>query len=150
VFNHNSFLPKSFFSGSFELDGGTPEPSSGHSGYWRLFYYQLQEKEYLKRTEKATTKIEGTLPPEKEKVARAPGKEPGKLPEISTPPFPKLPAFTPIKEVLPSPLIELWQITLNVRMMVAKYNNIKVQSDLDHIAVNDDENDVELLLLLAA
>lgn len=130
------------------------EESSGRSGYWRLFYTQLQEQS-----------LKGKPKPESAPVF----KEPYQLKEQSDGSVlvitdkPKKPQPEPIPEPEPLPVLppmvrskasesitnfiaNAWYITAQIRDMVTKYELSVVKFNQDGFSTEED--DIETLLLL--
>lgn len=123
------------------------------SGYWRLFYTQLQEEsdnaqlKTEKITEvKATEKTGATHPPERKKVAPRKYREPAEIPEIPRVPFRRKWAPKPIVQI-PNYIIDVWRISSDLNTAVASYQQGAIQSA--HRQDIADEDDVEVLLLFA-
>lgn len=140
MFHRSSFSPVSFSSQAFH--GATEE---GRSGYWRLFFYQMQE-EALKgdEKEKLAEIPQVTTRPTKTRRPTVTPKVPQE-PKFQAPVLAPLPKFEPLP-LKPSYLEETWRITQEVRVMISQMtsNVIKLDSDVD-----EDEEDIELLLLMS-
>ena len=140
VFHRSSFSPVSFSQAAFS-GASQAQEQQGRSGYWRLFFYQMQEealkeasKEKLAEIPLITTRVTKTRKP------RVTVSIPREL-EFQAPPLRK---FEPLPDA-PTYLQETWRITQEVRVMISQMtsNMIKLDSGVD-----EDEEDIELLLLL--
>lgn len=151
MFHRPSFSPVSFSRISF--NGATqPVEQSGRSGYWRLFYYQMQE-ETLKGKDEEPSKPYSEPYKLEEKgdgsaIVHFPGRKKFTVertePEIPTVPLGSVKTSDP---VIHPELPRIWQITQELRTIRARWGIMQVAShQLD--AVND-EDDIELLLLVA-
>mgnify|MGYP000270539646 CR=1 FL=1 len=145
------FLPASFNPTSFSrvsFNGASqPVVQDGRSGYWRLFYYQLQE-EALKEKPPANVVKEVKPSPVVKKKAKPRRVEKEEVEEAI--PFRPLPMFER-KEIPENHISDTWRITIEIRMMVALFqqNQVKLRGTLRFNIIEDDEEDLELLLLAA-
>lgn len=131
----------------------------GRSGYWRLFYTQLQEQS-LAKVEKPAEKpvvypavkelpggaAEVEIPQEKSKkpkVAVEKPLEPEEPPRQYTP----VPPYKKAEEV-PNYGQMSWILSMQIQSLVFSYTRNQVKFNLDTDAAND-ESDVEFLLLVA-
>lgn len=131
----------------------------GRSGYWRLFYIQLQEQALKEgKTEKAEKpfkepfKVIETTDGGAKVVypAKRPRAEPiednSDIREAAPIVFTASP---PVKrEAELPPVVNLWQLTTWRRSLVLQYNNNALQYELQK-ASSDEEEAVEILLLAA-
>ena len=147
------FLPASFNPTSFSrvsFNGASqPVVQDGRSGYWRLFYYQLQEEALNKSTEQNVVKEVKSLPsPVAKKKAKPRPVEKEEVEEAI--PFRPLPMFER-REIPENHISDTWRITIEIRMMVALFqqNQVKLRGTLRFNIIEDDEEDLELLLLAA-
>lgn len=138
MFHRSSFSPVSFSQAAFS---GASQAQEGRSGYWRLFFYQMQEealkeasKEKLAEIPLITTRVTKTRKP------RVTVSIPREL-EFQAPPLRK---FEPLPDA-PTYLQETWRITQEVRVMISQMTSNMVKLDS---GVDEDEEDIELLLLL--
>jgi len=149
VFLRNSFSPVSFSSTSF--DGATASAQDGRSGYWRLFFTQLQEESNKPKAavESATSEKVENRPKRSPKATTIKTEKrairPPEEPEI-VPPFRPLPMYERRADE-PTYLQQMWNITAELRIMVASLHQstVKFNHELD---VANDEDDIELLLLV--
>lgn len=147
MFHRPSFSPVSFSRISF--NGATqPVEQSGRSGYWRLFYYQMQE-EALKEKEPAVE----VKAAEKPKLVAKTKKPQKPVVKVEEEPVFAVPPFKPIKLPIPTPptplpvLAKVWQTTQELRLMRAQYGATVLK--YNQLDVVNDEDDIELLLLVA-
>lgn len=157
MFNNQYFSAQYFPPQYHTLLGGT-QIQEGRSGYYRLFFHQLQEKA-LESNKSKTTKLEEfkepyKLQPQSDGSVKVEYGQPSKVKVEDTPSTePKLPTFrAKVLEPQPEPislaLVQSWQITLEVRKLVSIYEQNKVKYQY-HLDVANDEADIELLLLVA-
>lgn len=149
MFSVKSFSPVSFSITSFNL----AQEDSARSGYWRLFYYNLQEEELTKNEQKQRKETaQGTIQGEKAKpLETKPRKppEPTKEPELEIEPPVKirpiyrkpaiitLPDYSELLNVFSSEYrVSLYQVEAFRIMLLAR-------------EADNDEEDIELLLLAA-
>jgi hypothetical protein len=128
--------------------------SDGRSGYWRLFFYQLQEASLRARDEKL--KVPKDVQEysevilhtkEKPKKAQDKPKQAMEYPPEDILPAPKLPR--PIEVVDNTPLMaRVWKITSDLRLARLTRPG-KISSTLVNEEAVDDEEDTWLLLLAA-
>ena len=140
------------------LHGAAGAPvQDGRSGYWRLFYTQLQEDslkkdEERKRDEQAKKgeTQEGTRETAKAKPVRSIKPKPIK---VEAPPVKRRPMYTPLKAVANDVPFELLRDTaLEINAWITQFGVSKTLFDASVKAANDevDDEDETLLLLLAA
>lgn len=143
MFHHNSFNPVSFSIQSFKM----AQEDQGRSGYWRLFFYKMQEEALKKDQVK-----EEVLETEKlEKLA--PQSLPARKPRITpvTPEVPLKPLLEPLRPFKPldakSYLSDMWRITTELRAMVTQFESSVVKYVPRHENLQDEE-ELGLILLL--
>lgn len=125
----------------------------GKSGYWRLFFMQMQEEADRKAEKKPVESVAketeevvvGAAIEAKKKTRKNVVFAPPEIEEI--PPFRPLPEFERVAEI-DNVIVDSWRITLSIREMLAGFNETKV-SFLNQLRESDDEDDLELLLLVA-
>jgi hypothetical protein len=129
-----------------------PEEQDGRSGYWRLFYTQLQE-EALKAGEKASDHKEPVV------AAKKPAKKVKKA-KVKTSsdeakeflPLPPIPTYTPTAPQ-PNYVVDAWRIGIEIQALLAFYRPAGLQFRYElNVAANDsddEEEELELLLLVA-
>lgn len=136
MFQASSFNPLSFSIQAFKM----AEQSSARSGYWRLFFYNMQ-KEALEKPKSVTRKLKLVEPPKKRARVTVPEPEEEWVP----PSLPKLIYRAP-PVVQPNPLIPAVQaIKAELRMLYLVGSTL--QSRLDD--TESENEDIELLLLAA-
>jgi hypothetical protein len=150
VFLRTSFSPISFSAISFNGASTQPEKQDGRSGYWRLFFQQLQEEADKPKTTEPTEVVTEVVAV-KTKTAAKPvkAKKPVKvIPEEVevVPPFRPLPMYER-KVDEPTYLQEMWNITAELRIMIKSLSVINDEFDIKR--QQQDEDDVELLLLIS-
>lgn len=151
------FWADGFWSDGFWLNGfwceGRPKLDA-KSGYWRLFYYNLQE-EALKKDEqvkgKAAEKGEGESEKAKPVAAKKPKPKPKPRPIEVLEPIPHLPKPIYRKaEAVPSS--EFGDLLAQLRIEFSTWQfalPILSAQLLSRQAANDEEDDIEMLLLAA-
>jgi hypothetical protein len=150
VFLRTSFSPISFSAISFNGASAQPEKQDGRSGYWRLFFQQLQEEADKPKTTEPT-QVEAEVVAVKTKAVAKPVKvkKPVKVmpeePEV-VPPFRPLPMYES-KPDEPTHLQQMWNITTELRVMIKSLSDINDEFDI--LRQQQDEDDVELLLLFS-
>lgn len=121
MFNHSSFSPVSFSRISFN---GVQAANEGRSGYWRLFYTQLQEESLKNEKADESTRIQPTpvtvastgkkqpksTVPKKRKVVKAP-KPPQSFTPLVLAPVKTLPTVYEELAALPPLIMEqiIWR-----------------------------------------
>lgn len=149
MFHRPSFSPVSFSRISFNV-ASQPVVQDGRSGYWRLFFTQLQE-DSLKPDAVVAVSVDSENSPKpspkttKVKAKKAASKR-HEIPE-TVPPFRPLPMFEQKPEET-NFLSESYRLTLDLRLMVAQFNQIRLKF-VPLLEAANDEDDVELLLLFA-
>ena len=152
MFQHNSFLRASFSVQSFKMAG---EENTARSGYWRLFYYNLQE-ESLKQDEQKQReeKKVGAGESQEVKSPEAPTKrkrkpEPIEVVEEWVPPFIPRPIYQAKKS---HTVPEIDDLLRESSLGFLEWRGIITSMSWGlaaQISANDDEEDIELLLLAA-
>ena len=158
MFLRNSFNPVSFSRISFA--GATAPINDGRSGYWRLFYTQLQEEALKKDADAKLPKPEVTVaetvwePIKKKPKARVKAVEPLE-------PIPELPKFKR-KVVSTTPTVNeqfpefVWLMSLEIQQWYKEFqphvlkmaeNRVKINQQIE--AANDADMRIRLLLLAA-
>ena len=130
----------------------TPNPQDGRSGYWRLFFYQLQEAELLKGEKAQTPAPKVKLEPVKElkdgsALVGTPAFKPREItpePEPEPEPEPFLFKPTPLRADSPVYVVETMRIQMELSRLFTTW---KIQAIMRHPRDDEDE---ELILLLAA
>ena len=148
MFHRPSFSPVSFSRVSFN-GASQPVEQEGRSGYWRLFFTQLQEDSEKKPVLQDTFKTLEVSPKPSPITSKTKAKKVASKPlekEETPPPFRPLPAFDRKQEY--NYLVHTWNVTCELRLMVAQFNQTKVKFTEFTDAAND-EDDIELLLLVA-
>lgn len=145
MFHRPSFSAIAFNPVSF----GGQKKQDGRSGYWRLFFTQLQEESDKSRDEQGKPSVVEIQPKPSPKTAKEkPQKRVIRPPEVveKAPPFRPLPMHQ-AKPDEPTYLQQMWDITLELREMVAslQLSAVKFNQQLD---ARNDEDDIELLLLV--
>ena len=140
MFSLNSLKPVSFSLQSFKM---AEEASSGRSGYWKLFFYNLQE-EALKPP---------VVPPDLSEKEKRKRKKSVKLePLVELEEYDKLPNPLPLYRTQSDFLDS--KINCLVRQNWVKLQGIKVPLEsyfsAEPAANDEDEDEEELLLLLVA
>lgn len=132
----------------------SPKPE-GRSGYWRLFYIQLQEEALKPKVQPVKTEN----PPKLQVVENADGSASVVYPEIKSKSKPKraaevkredIPRLPPVPvqkepDVVTHYLEESWKITLEIRSMYSSFQQSMIK--YSHARSNEDEEDIEFLLL---
>ena len=153
MFNLNSFKPASFSIQSFKM---AEEADSGRSGYWKLFFYNMQEEELKKheqkqreeapqsasqRPKKSRSKpaVKAT-PSVEQRIVPEPPSRPVKRVVVADPP--ELPSITPYLAVISAELRLMYQTSQPLLVRLIDQERIKAAND-------EDEEDVVLLLLAA-
>lgn len=134
--------------------GGTPPVQDGRSGYWRMFYYQLQEEELKRHEQKQgqeATEGKSEVPQAKPVAAAKPKRAP---PERRAAPVVELPKVhpRPIYQKQPEPFdVAPWLATINAEFRAWNLSAQTLHGLLQQRkAANDEEEEVLTLLLLAA
>ena len=151
MFHRPSFSPISFSSISFN-GASQPVVQEGRSGYWRLFFTQLQEQseENVVVDTKATAQDTGVVvvktvvtKPKTKRVVEI------VIPEVeyTEPPFRPLPMYRREK-VVHNDNIAIRQFQDDIQRMYVQFTKISIELKINLDAAND-EDDVELLLLVA-
>lgn len=146
MFHRPSFSPVSFSRISFN-GAMQPVEQDGRSGYWRLFFTQLQEDSEKKPEVVAVT------PEPKKKVKRIVKPPVVAKPEPDDDEPDEIP-YAPIGKPTPQPevpcyLADAWRATTEVRGWLLQHRINTVKYYLIREAANDEEDDIELLLLAA-
>lgn len=153
MFHHSSFQPLSFSIQSFKMAGQT-HTQDARSGYWRLFYYQMQE-EALKTGEAEKAKPAEATPEvvAEEKPIETKAKPKAKVEKLAFEPTPA-PSKPPmrLKPVYRAPEHYDVRPALNVAstehfQQLSAFLGLKYESLLRQ--AQNDEDDI-LILLLAA
>lgn len=150
MFHRPSFSPVSFSRISFN-GASQPVVQDGRSGYWRLFFTQLQEQSEQGEIAVDVTTVDAKPVTVKSvkpvKKVRAPEKVEPTYVEPESPPFRPLPMYQ--REALPHDFTPSILNTQNdLTRMYVQFIKISIESKLQLDAAND-EGDVELLLLVA-
>lgn len=155
VFHRSSFSTISFSRTAWA--GIKQDEQSGRSGYWRLFYHQLQEQalkdsETKKRTTEfvepyslteakdgsATIVFPGKAKPRKFEPATA-------IPEL--PPLPPRPKVSPPET--PNFMVFCMNMTMQLRFLLQTYGVNLLTFTRQVKMTSDEDEDIELLLLMA-
>ena len=158
MFSHKSFSPVSFSITSFKM----AQEESVRSGYWRLYFYQMQEEALRKAkegdfAEKAPVEAikvrarSGVLPGKK--VTKAKTTTPKQDSEAQACPVPRRKLFRPAAYVPSIPLPDtMWVYnTLNeLRFTFPSKRSIVKPSESQATAINVADQDNRVLLLLLA
>jgi hypothetical protein len=134
--------------------GGAPV-QDGRSGYWRLFYYQLQEEELKKHEQKQGQEAPEGKSELAEEVAAIVPKKPRTKPRVAKPVIveegPKVHP-RPLYQKQPEPFdVAPWLATLNAEFRAWNLSAQTLHGMLQQRkAANDDEEEIIHLLLLAA
>lgn len=154
VHSVDAFQRCAFQFGAFQT---SPCKQDARSGYWRLFYYQLQEEALRKRDEKLQIPEKN---PKGSKVVSAKAKRVKKeksrvdevvrhkeqnIRKIQLPN--KITPVTLQEDTLPY-LVQAWRITTELRLALIHHRNILSTTSVSPEAANDEE-DIVLLLLAA-
>jgi len=151
VFHRPSFSPVSFSAISFN-GASKPVVQDGRSGYWRLFFTQLQEQS----EEKVTVDTKPTAPDTGVVVVKTVVTKPKPkriveivIPEVeyTEPPFKPLPMYRREK-VVQNDNVAIRQFQDDIQRMYVQFTKISIELKINLDAAND-EDDVELLLLVA-
>lgn len=155
LFGANYFKPQ-YFNAAY-LHGATAVPAQdGKSGYWKLFFYQMQE-EALKPKETKDDKVPEVAVQEAEvledKRVDVPAKKVvrRKAPEPETPTVRERPILRKVEPVeeLPNVTPFLSVISSEFRMWLNTSEPLRIAM-LQKKAANDEEEEIINLLLLAA
>lgn len=140
LFKTDYYKPQ-YFNASF-LQGGLP---GGKSGHWRLFFYQLQEEEFLERNPPLS--VEEKVSSEIKKSHR---KEPKVTEEKIEEPPPKLKPLYQIKEEQPNYSIISNQLLDELHSWEASYRDTMIkQAEVKALAEKREaENDYRYRVLL--
>lgn len=148
MFHPQSFNPISFSSISF--NGANKPVQEGRSGYWRLFFTQLQEQSEQKqdKVKEVSNVLETSPKPSPIQAKNKPEKVASKPRENQEKalPFRPLPMFER-KPLEHSNTTMMYPLTVELRLMVAQFNQTKLNF-VPYVSANDEE-DLELLLLVA-
>ena len=151
MFQAKSFTPASFSIQSFKM----AEQAQARSGYWRLFYYKMQEEslkkneqEQREKEEKRTGESEKAITPAIPAKKRARRKPVELEEEVWEPPeLPKLiyqrvapPVFNPVTQFLSIITTEFRQLHYSIYPLEVKLAEKEIELD---------EEDIEMLLLAA-
>lgn len=129
------------------------EENTGRSGYWRLFFTQLQEQSE-KKAENDTASVHGAervVLSEQHEVTRL--KKPSRQRTATPAPVEQLiPPFKPIQPFKQLPLdttaLDGLRILQEVALLRTQYTQLTIQA-LHQQAASNDEDDIELLLFVA-
>ena len=168
LFLGQTFLKANFFKPAYLHGAGvTPPEQDGRSGYWRLFFTQMQE-EALKQYDKKKAELGEALPVAlKEVVEKAqpkvapkkrvePKPEPLFQPELELPklkPIYRPPQAAPMPDQFPAFMllasveVRQWYLDFQPHLIKMLENQVKIKQQ---IAANDADIRLRLLLLLAA
>lgn len=157
MFLPSSFKPNSFLPESWRMSGLVPT-TDGRSGYWRLFFTQMQEEALKKDAERATeeTKDVETEQDAVRKVEAAPARakkrkkvttKTSKAPVVPFVPLRRPPQEPTLYETLYRlPLYDLSAIKIQTQTLVEKV----IQLDNERVKRRKKRRDEEVFLLLAA
>lgn len=142
------FHPQSFNSVSFSsisFNGASKPVQEGRSGYWRLFFTQLQEQ-----SEQPKKHVEKLAEKPLDKGSIKVVKRVKKITSEVTPPekfevFPFVPRWVNLPDRPQVPLAKVWGITRELRDRYLEYHVNVVK----YVQASNDEEDVELLLFVA-
>jgi hypothetical protein len=129
-------------------DGG----GQARSGYWRLFFYQMQEEALREdKKEQEVTEQEIVISKAKKRVQKpvVTKKQPVKEHlSVKTVPQPKPTTHVQAPEVRHTVLDAAWQATLYLRQLLASYAPVALNLELIYEKRRRQRQDDELLLLL--
>ena len=155
LFSANYFKPQ-YFNAAY-LHGATAMPAQdGRSGYWRLFYYEMQEEALREKRDDqvpANAVAQDTLVKREDipVVAKRPAKK--RKPAPAEPAIPKVkerPLLRRIEQQEQPDITPLLRVISNdFRAMVLSLEPLRVKM-LEQKAANDEEVELIHLLLLAA
>ena len=141
MFSSSSFAKASFSVNAFKM---AQETDTARSGYWRLFYYNLQEKYELERISEKEVKVEEPIRIRFVKPSRKPLPVTPPQVKLATPGILQVPSKPPIL-----PLILQWQLLSELKFTLSPSHDIVVIPRLWKEAPKS-ISDGHLLLLLAA
>ncbi len=123
----------------------------GKSGYWRLFYYQMQEAELNKSKEKPVEQkskivVKKKLNKSKDQHKPVEKRVEQEEPEDFYPPFKPLEPFKRLEDQ-PNYFVQSWLVIQEIQSWVFSYSQNTLK--FNEIQAANDEEAVELLLLLA-
>ena len=153
MFHRPSFSTVSFSPVSFH-GAMTPVVQDGKSGYWRLFFTQMQEealRQYEEKTGKKTVKNEVAVAKKPVKKPRTIHRTREEVPDTSpVVPFKLKPIY---KE--PEAVDYVWLMSMQIQTEILKFQPHLMWARLEQVkikqaAANDEDMRRRLLLLLAA
>lgn len=145
MFHRPSFSPVSFSRVSFN-GAMQPVEQDGRSGYWRLFFTQLQEE----ADKKPVSTVEPSSTKEKTKSIVKPVVVAKSEPDDEPDEIPYAPIARPTPQLeAPCYLADAWRTTTEIRGWLLQHRINTVKYHLIHEAANEEEEDIELLLLAA-
>jgi hypothetical protein len=147
-------LAAQYFRPQYLHGAGVTPVQDGRSGYWRLFYYQLQEEELKKHEQKQGQKTpEGKSEVASETTTAVP-KKPRAKPRVAKPVVDELPKVhpRPIYQAPPKQFdVAPWLETLNTEFRAWNLSAQTLHGLLQQKkAANDEEEEIITMLLLAA
>jgi len=147
VFHRPSFSPVSFSRVSFN-GASQPVVQDGRSGYWRLFFTQLQEQSEQPKKSVEVTSTD-TKPVTVKPVKRTRVQSHTEVIDVEpeSPPFRPLPMYQR-KDLAHDFTPSILNVENDLTRMYVQFIKISIESKLQLDAAND-EDDVELLLLVA-
>lgn len=127
------------------------EENSGRSGYWRLFFYQLQEEALKKGEENVGEEELIELKDGSVKVKARRKSRPKRALEVTEEiPLTETPRKIPLAPVTTEPstpwIIQAWQITTELRELIGQSRLVRVKYETR----SDPEDEEDLILLLLA
>jgi hypothetical protein len=123
----------------------------GKSGYWRLFYYQMQEAELNKSKEKPVEQkpkivVKKKVTKSKDQHKPVEKRVEPEEPEDFYPPFKPIEPFKRLEDQ-PNYFVQSWLVVQEIQSWVFSYSQNTLK--FNEIQAANDEEAVELLLLLA-
>lgn len=150
MFHRPSFSPVSFSLASFHGVSSKPEQQEGRSGYWRLFFHQLQEQALGEKKAEKPAKVIKFEPvkelPDGSAVVGAQSAKPKPKPKPKQAPAePYLFKPAPLKPEVGEPyVVQIMRLSMEISRLFTSWQIPLI------ITQAQDVEDEELLLLLAA